>query len=156
MAVAYGVINDGTFNTNAVDGTVANAGLGDTLTVTQNALFNPTKFAVGQRVTGQGVTVGTTIKEVLAPNEYGDQFRVEICDTAGDNCKESPQATIGGGRNGTHPKLTAYVPGADASVTLGSNGLLTFHAGLLEAFTKTLSYDMTVPLYTFNKVLQIS
>ena len=119
-------------------------------------MFNPTKFAVGQRVTGQGVTKGTTIKEVLAPNEYGDRYRVEICHTAGDNCEESPQATIGGGRNGTHPKLTAYVPGADASIAFGATGLLTFHAGALEAFTKALSYDAKWPLYEFNEVLELS
>ena len=124
----------------------ANAGVGNTLTVTQNALFSPTKLAVGQLITGQGVAPGTTITKYLGSTANGDQYEVS----------GAPQVTIGGGRPGTHPKLTAYAPGSNASVTMGSTGLMTLHAGLLELFTKRLSYDMKVPLYDFNEVVSLT
>lgn len=47
------------------------------------------------------------------------------------------------------------VSGATASVTIGSNGLWTAHAGLLEQFSKKLTYDMRVPLYDVSTVLQL-
>jgi len=145
VANVYGVINGGTFTNNE-----PGADKGDILTVTKNALFNPTTLDVGQRVTGQGVAVGTTIKEILPNTEYGDQYRVEICESDGSNCATSNQAVIGQGED---RKLAAYLPGSDASITFGASGLLTFHAGALETFTKSLSYDTKLPLYSYNKVV---
>ena len=46
--------------------------------------------------------------------------------------------------------------GATASLTLGSSGALTFHAGLLDGITSALSYDKEIPLYQipdYTKVL---
>jgi len=45
--------------------------------------------------------------------------------------------------------------GATASVTIGSNGLWTAHAGLLEQWSKKLTYDMKVPLYDVDTVLKL-
>ncbi|MDA2950545.1 MAG: hypothetical protein O2892_16125, partial [Actinomycetota bacterium] len=120
-------------------------------------VFNPTQLAVGQLVTGQGVESGTRIIEVLGSNANGDSYKVGICDSTGNNCVGTEQLAIGGsaGKSGTHPKLTAYQPGSNASITFGSTGLLTFHAGALEAFTSALSYDVKVPLYDFNEVLSV-
>lgn len=145
VANVYGVINNGNFN-----GSTPEAGMGDILTVTQNAVFNPTKLAVGQVVTGQGVASGTKIKDILGSSANGDRYRVEQCDLTG--CKPAEQLAIGGGGSA---KLTAYQPGSNASITFGSTGLLTFHAGVLEAFTSALSYDVKVPLYDFNEVLSV-
>lgn len=39
------------------------------------------------------------------------------------------------------------------SLTLGSQELLTFHAGTLEALTSRLSHDAKVPLYQVNYVI---
>ncbi len=152
VANVYGVINNGNFN-----GDTPAKGLGDKgdiLTVTQNAVFNPTKLAVGQVVTGQGVASGTKITKILESNENGDRYRVEQCDLKG--CNPAEQLVIGGGGGPTtHPKLTAYEPGSNASITFGSTGLLTFHAGALEAFTDKLTYDLRLPLYDVNEVLSV-
>ena len=116
-------------------------------------LSNPTKLAVGQLVTGQGVASGTRIKAVLDSNKQGDRYQVEQCDPAGLNCAPTEQLAIGDGGGfgpGTHPRLTAYTPGSNASLFWGSSGLLTFHAGVLEAFTPALTYDTKIPLYTMK------
>ncbi|MDA0251955.1 MAG: hypothetical protein O2892_16135 [Actinomycetota bacterium] len=153
MANVYGVINNGNFNSvNRPEN-----GMGDILTVTQNAwLSNPTKLAVGQLVTGQGVESGTRIKAVLDSNKQGDRYQVEQCDPAGLNCAPTQQLAIGGGEgfgSGKDPRLTAYTPGSNVSLTWGSSGLLTFHAGILEAFSLLKgfnSYDTKIPLYTMK------
>jgi hypothetical protein len=54
---------------------------------------------------------------------------------------------------GYPPSLTAYFAGPPVSLTLGSQGLLTFHAGTLEALTSRLSHDAKVPLYQMNYVI---
>lgn len=151
VANFYGVINDGTFGKNMVGRVSAGAGPGNVLTVTQSALFNPTKLAIGQLVKGPGVLAGTTITKYLGSTEYGVQYEVS-----------TSQKTVGGGVWGSHPSLTAYLPGSPVSLTVGSQGLLTFHAGALEALTSTgalewltskLSYDAKVPLYEVNYVI---
>jgi hypothetical protein len=147
VANFYGVINDGTFTTSGLfegflEKTYASARAGKVLTVTQSALFNPTKLAVGQLVKGPGVTAGTTITKYLGSSVNGDQYEVS-----------TSQKTVGGGSSGTHPSLTAYLPGAPVSLTLGTQGLLTFHAGVVEALTSKLSYDAKVPLYELNTVI---
>lgn len=141
VANFYGVINDGTF-ANKSGKTYATAGAGNILTVTQSALFNPTKLAVGQLLTGPGVLAGTTITKYLGSTEFGTQYEVS-----------TPQKSVGGGAWGTHPSLTAYLPGSPVSLTVGSQGLLTFHAGAMEALTSKLSYDAKVPLYEVNYVI---
>ncbi len=142
VANFYGVINDGTFGKNMVGRMSAGAGAGNVLTVTQSALFNPTKLAIGQLVKGPGVLPGTTITKYLGSTEYGVQYEVS-----------TPQKTVGGGVWGSHPSLTAYLPGSPVSLTVGSQGLLTFHAGTLEAITNLFSYNAKVPLYEVNYVI---
>jgi len=133
VANFYGTINDGTDSGDA----------GSILTVTKQALFNPTKLAVGQRVTGDGVESGTTIT-----TKVGENYTVKICDYAGENCTDSTQAFDDG-------NLTAYRAGSVASIAMGASGLLTVHAGALEAFTESLSYDMKIPLYEYSEVVEL-
>jgi hypothetical protein len=147
VSAFYGVINNGEFVDDLIGRLVPDGSQGDILTVTQSALFSPTSVAVGQVVKGPGVLSGTKITEVLSPNSKGwQQYKVSV-----------PQTVIGDGAGyvGTHPRLTAYVDGSHASFTVGAEGLVTFHAGLLEAFTSKLSYDVKLPLYQVNYVMPL-
>ena len=144
VASFYGVINDGTFVSSASDvrGDRASANPGNILTVTQPALYSPNQVALNQLVTGPGVKPGTTIVKKLGDVTQGTQYEVSVS-----------QKATGDGYEGTNPKLSSYLTGSTASLALGTEGLLTFHAGVLEAFTTKFTLDQKVPLWNLNTVI---
>jgi hypothetical protein len=145
VASFYGVINDGTFTQGMTGKPNPGGSAGKVLTVTRPALYNPTKIGPGQLVTGPGVAAGTTITSKKGTQDiWGwDQYYVDT------------EQAVGAGAEGAQPRLTAYVPGSTLSATVGAEGLLTFHAGALEAFSSLLTYDAKVPLYQVNKVFKL-
>jgi hypothetical protein len=152
----YGVINDGkSFKPALTGGYEALATAGDTLTVTQSAVVG-SQPRVGQVLTGPQVYPGTTITRYLGETGPGgaDQYKVAICDADGTTCTPKLQSSVGGRYPGLQPYLSAVTPGSNLSMTIGAQGNLTFHAGLLDGVpvvgSGKLAYNAKIPLYDFN------
>ncbi len=140
----YGVINDGTFNKSSLGAQRPNGNLGKVLTVTQDALYSVQKAGVGQVVTGPGVKSGTKITAYKGSSPYGEQWYVD-----------TEQLIVGEG-SGKSPKMAAYLPGSVASVSLGYEGLATFHAGVFDGWpliSGKLAFDTDWPLASGNVVV---